>query len=166
MKVIIVYFKCWKKSKKYYSIVISDFWLYIRKIVGSINEFQDFEATLFVELRKCKSKYLSLGKVQLFWESHKNLRNRPHGFDVYLVNVKTMRNIAPIFVAFSEKLNFKIDFPLDFQSGFKIHGCKMHVWNSNLAIFWSQISIIDNSYKNLLWAHKGETLESQLLKNP
>ena len=30
----------------------------------------------------------------------------PHGFDIYLINVKTMRNIAKIFVAFSEKLNF------------------------------------------------------------
>ena len=45
-------------------------------------------------------------KVQLFWEGHKNLRNIPHGFDIYLVNVKTMRKIAQIFVAFSEKLNF------------------------------------------------------------
>ena len=47
-----------------------------------------------------------LVKVQLFWEGHKHLRNRPHGFDIYLVNVKTMRTIAQIFVAFSEKLNF------------------------------------------------------------
>ena len=42
-------------------------------------------------------------KVQLFWEGHKNLRNIPHGFDIY---VKTMRKIAQIFMAFSEKLNF------------------------------------------------------------
>ena len=26
-------------------------------------------------------------KVKLFWEGHKNLRNLPHGFDIYLVNV-------------------------------------------------------------------------------
>ena len=32
---------------------------------------------------------------------------RTHGFDICLVNVKTMRKIAQIFVAFSEKLNFK-----------------------------------------------------------
>ena len=32
----------------------------------------------------------------------------PHGFDIYLVNVKTMRKIVQIFVAFSEKLNFKV----------------------------------------------------------
>ena len=40
------------------------------------------------------------GKVQHFWESHKNLRNLSHGFDVYKVIVKTMRKIAQIFVAF------------------------------------------------------------------
>ena len=34
--------------------------------------------------------------------------NLPYGFDVYKVNVKTMRQIAQIFVAFSEKLNFTI----------------------------------------------------------
>ena len=47
-------------------------------------------------------------EVQLFWEGHKNLRNLPHGLDIYLVNVQTMRTIAQIFVAFSEKLNFTI----------------------------------------------------------
>ena len=47
-------------------------------------------------------------KVQLFWEGHKNLLNRPYGFEIYLVNVKTTRNIAQIFVAFSEKLNFSV----------------------------------------------------------
>ena len=45
-------------------------------------------------------------KVQLFWEGHKNGCNRPYGFEIYLVNVKTLRTIAQIFVAFSEKLNF------------------------------------------------------------
>ena len=34
------------------------------------------------------------------------MRNRPCGFDIYLVNVKTIRQIGHIFVAFSEKLNF------------------------------------------------------------
>ena len=48
-----------------------------------------------------------LDKVQLFWEGHKNVRNCPYGFEIYLVNVKTMRTIAQIFGAFSEKLNFK-----------------------------------------------------------
>ena len=45
-------------------------------------------------------------KVQLFWEGHKNERNRPYGFEIYLVNFKTIRMIAHISVAFSEKLNF------------------------------------------------------------
>ena len=45
-------------------------------------------------------------EVQLFWESHKNLRNLPHGLDIYIVNIQTMRKIAQIFVAFSENLNF------------------------------------------------------------
>ena len=35
------------------------------------------------------------------------MRNLPHGFDIYLVNVKTIRQISQIFVASSEKLNFK-----------------------------------------------------------
>ena len=34
------------------------------------------------------------------------MRNLPHGFDIYLVNVKPIRQIAQFFVAFSEKLNF------------------------------------------------------------
>jgi hypothetical protein len=34
------------------------------------------------------------------------VRDRPYGFEIYLVNVKNMRTIAQIFVAFSEKLNF------------------------------------------------------------
>ena len=45
-------------------------------------------------------------KVQLFWEGHKNVHNRPDGFDIYLVNVKTIGTIVHIFVVFSEKLNF------------------------------------------------------------
>ena len=35
------------------------------------------------------------------------MRNRPYGFEIYLINVKTMRTIALVLVAFSEKLNFK-----------------------------------------------------------
>ena len=35
------------------------------------------------------------------------MRDLLHSFDIYLVNVKTIRKIAQIFVAFSEKLNFK-----------------------------------------------------------
>ena len=46
-------------------------------------------------------------KVQLFWEGHKNLCHPSYGSDIYLVNVKTIRRMAQIFVAFSENLNFK-----------------------------------------------------------
>ena len=46
-------------------------------------------------------------KLQLFSEGHKNLCNRPYSFDIFLVNFKTIRKIAHIFVAFPEKLNFK-----------------------------------------------------------
>ena len=49
---------------------------------------------------------LYIFKVQLFWEGHKNVCNHSYGFEIYLVNVKTMRMIAQIFVIFSEKLNF------------------------------------------------------------
>ena len=45
-------------------------------------------------------------KVQLIWEGHKNLRNLPYGFDIYLLHLKPIRQIAQIFVAFSEKVNF------------------------------------------------------------
>ena len=34
------------------------------------------------------------------------MHNRPYGFEIYLVNVKTMRTIVQIFVPFSENLNF------------------------------------------------------------
>ena len=36
------------------------------------------------------------------------MRNHPDGFDIYLVNVKTIRKIGHIFLVFSEKLNFTI----------------------------------------------------------
>ena len=39
----------------------------------------------------------------------KNVLNRPYGFEIYLVNVKTMRTIAQIFVAFSKKVNFNMN---------------------------------------------------------
>ena len=55
---------------------------------------------------KIKWNNLRFIKVQLFWEGNKNLRYVLFGFDIYLVSVKSMRKIAQIFVAFSEKLNF------------------------------------------------------------
>ena len=59
---------------------------------------------MFGSSHDAKANLFSFFKVQLFWEGHNNL---PCGFDIYLVNVKTVRQIAQIFVAFSEKLNFK-----------------------------------------------------------
>ena len=45
--------------------------------------------------------------VLMVWPfTYKNFRNRPYGFDIYYVNVKALRTIAQIFVAFSKKLNF------------------------------------------------------------
>ena len=35
------------------------------------------------------------------------MRNHPYGFEIYLVNVKTMRMIALVLVAFLENLNFR-----------------------------------------------------------
>ena len=48
------------------------------------------------------------------------MRNRPYGFEIYLVNVKTIRTIAKNFVAFSEKLNFKNILKLT------LHFCTFH----------------------------------------
>ena len=45
-------------------------------------------------------------KVKFFWEGHTNLSNLPHGLDICLVTIQTMRKVAQIFVSFSEKLNF------------------------------------------------------------
>ena len=52
--------------------------------------------------------YLVYCKVQIFLEGRKNLRNLLHGFDIYLVNVKTMKKIAQIFMAFSKKLYYQV----------------------------------------------------------
>ena len=62
--------------------------------------------SLISSLKNLQSQYFQSLKVQLFSEGHKNVRNRPYGFEIYLVNVKTIRTIVQIFVAFSEKLNF------------------------------------------------------------
>ena len=48
---------------------------------------------------KTKNFHSKNVKVQLFWESHKNLRSLPH---VYLANVQTMRKIVRIWVAFRD----------------------------------------------------------------
>ena len=63
------------------------------------------EVESIIEKSSLKSRFIIV-KGQLFWEDHKNLHNPPYGFEIYLVNVKTIKMIAHIFVAFSEKLNF------------------------------------------------------------
>ena len=55
-------------------------------------------------------KSVKLFKGQIFWEVYKNLRNLPDCFEIFLVNVKTMRKIAKILVAFSEKQDFSYSF--------------------------------------------------------
>ena len=69
---------------------------------SEVNDHSYFPDLFSLHFRKIKNKsYLYFdGKVQLFWEGHKNLRKLPHGFDV-----KAMRKIVQIFVAFSEKKN-------------------------------------------------------------
>ena len=44
------------------------------------------------------------------------MHNHPYGFEIYLVNVKTIKTIAHIFVAFSEKLNFPKNINLCFSN--------------------------------------------------
>ena len=59
----------------------------------------------FLQVRIFSIDYwLKIIKVQFFWEGYKNVRNLPDGFEICLVKVKTMRTIAQIFVAFSEKV--------------------------------------------------------------
>ena len=60
-------------------------------------------------------------KVQLSWEGHKNVRNHPYTFEIYIANVNTMRTIAQIFVIYSEKLNFT-DIASDFYSNIPLQG--------------------------------------------
>ena len=62
-------------------------------------------------MRESQVEMIQRVEAQLFWEGHKKLRNLPHGFDIYLVNAKSMRKILQIFVAFPEKLNFTWDEP-------------------------------------------------------
>ena len=61
-----------------------------------------------LDLKEHSSVHIRIFKDQLFWEGHKKVRNSLYGFEIYLVNIKTIRKILQIFVAFSEKLNFNI----------------------------------------------------------
>ena len=74
-------------------------------VVSSHRALKSFRGGLFLDLLIL---FLLFCKDQLFWEGHKNLLNLPHGLNVCLVNVQTMRKIVQIFVSFSEKLNFNV----------------------------------------------------------
>ena len=60
--------------------------------------------------------------------------NRPYGFEIYLVNVKTIRTIVQIFVDLSEKLNFTSNY-LDSSNLllFTIHWTTM--WTKFTAVY-------------------------------
>ena len=55
----------------------------------------------------------SIVKFSFSNKAKKDLPNLLHGFDIYLVNVKTMKKITQIFVVFSDKLIF-LSFPACF----------------------------------------------------
>ena len=38
---------------------------------------------IFNYVKRVNCPFHLIGKVQLFWEGHKNLRNPPYGFDIY-----------------------------------------------------------------------------------
>ena len=66
------------------------------------------------------------------------MRHPPYGFDIYLVNVKTIRRMAQIFVAFSEKLkqifvafSEKLNFKLQVGSKLKIISTFLKIWKCN-----------------------------------
>ena len=48
----------------------------------------------------------AFGKVWIFWEAHKNLRNLPYWLEIYFVNVQSMRKIFSSLVCFTESPNF------------------------------------------------------------
>ena len=68
------------------------------------------------------------------------MRNRSYGFEIYLVNVKTIRTIEQIFVTLSEKLNF-ILFGLNLDNCNHATFCefliKTNVWRLRTKILWA-----------------------------
>ena len=62
------------------------------------------------------------------------MRNLLHGFDIYLVDAKTMRKMAQIFVAFSEKSNFINLFESVWNGGTKsLHALPLCVYRTAAA---------------------------------
>ena len=96
-------------------------------------QFENFVNSMTPCLLKLKvlPSFCFSNKVQLLWEGHKNLYNLPYGFDIYLVNIKSMRKIAQIFVAFSEKLTFTIPNNVSATS-IHSHGFSLNILYSNI----------------------------------
>ena len=64
--------------------------LEMRHFTEQDNEIRNMDIPERMQLRNFPVRFvLPFDKVQLFWQGHKNVRNRPDGFDIYLVNVKT-----------------------------------------------------------------------------
>ena len=143
-------------------------WLFL--ILNSLKKYQNRK---FSERNRTHCDYLGqdcvqqVSYVQLkFSFSEKVTKNcgiLPHGFDILLVNVKTMRNIAQIFVAFSEKLNFTImTSVLEYQSWvYKIRTLFLKrlrnfwiFWNEEMQTGW--LTIPNNSYG--FWAELAHTV--------
>ena len=77
-----------------------------RDVVGAVMQAL-YNKVVFVLVLCNISRCSYFIKVQLFWESHKNLRHPPYDFDIYLVNGKTIFKVdGAIFLAFLERLNF------------------------------------------------------------
>ena len=85
----------------------------ISKGLLGILEFSQKQTNKFVVVVETNSFVVVFGRIRgdqksfrnYLTFSHKNLQNLPHGFEIYLVNVKTVIKILH-FLIFSEKLNF------------------------------------------------------------
>ena len=81
-------------------------------------------------------------KVQLFWESHKNLRHPPYGFDIYLVPSQkswTLIVHKKIWYIYSMSLNQINTFKLRLKS---IYLCLIWPWvfpDTATSIFWQNL---------------------------
>ena len=90
------FFYCWLLSQRH-----NVFFIFLVNLNNPGKNFNVKSCTKF-------TKFIEQSKVQLFRWGRKNLRNLSHGFENYLVKVKTMRKIVHFFVVFSKKLKFTI----------------------------------------------------------
>ena len=106
-------------------------------------------------------------KVQLFPEGHKNVHNRPDGFEIYLVKVKTIRILSVLWSSqkrWTRKMGRKIQkFTTSCQIFTMIHPRFLNpedfihqdildfekcILNATLWIFWPHLTL---PYSALLW---------------